>query len=128
MVEVGRDARDDRDAARRELVEHGLRIDLDDIADAAEVVLDAVDDDAAAAAAEQSGVLAAKPGRVRSVRVDLGDELRVDLAGEHHPHDADRLGAGDAVAALELARDASRSSIDEICGPPPCTTTGLTPT
>ena len=93
MVEVGRDARDHRDAARGEVVEHRLRIDLDDVSDAAEVVLDAVDDDAAAAAAEQAGVLAAEPGRVRSVRVDLADELRVDLPRQHHPHDADRLGA-----------------------------------
>ena len=67
VVEVGRDARDDRDAAGGELIEHRLRIDLDDVADAAEVVLDAVDDDAAAAAAEQTGVLAAA-GRSRAGR------------------------------------------------------------
>ena len=78
---------------------------VDDVADAAEVVLDAVDDDAAAAAAEQAGVLTAQPGGARTVLVDLADELRVDLAGQHHPHDADRLGAGDAVPALELAGD-----------------------
>ena len=38
---------------------------VDDVADAAEIVLDAVDDDASAPAAEQAGVLAAEPGRVR---------------------------------------------------------------
>ena len=67
MVEVGRDARDHRDAPGGELVEHRLRVDLDDIADAAEVVLDAVDDHTAAAAAEQAGVLAAR-GRPRAGR------------------------------------------------------------
>ena len=59
VIEVGRDARDDRDAPGGELVEHRLRVDLDDVADATEVVLDAVDDDTAPAPAEQPGVLAA---------------------------------------------------------------------
>ncbi len=36
---------------------------VDDVADATEVVLDAVDDHAAAAAAEQAGILPAEPGR-----------------------------------------------------------------
>ena len=67
MVEVGRDARDDRDAAGGELVEHRLRVDLDDVADATEIMLDAVDDDSAPAPAEQPGVLAAT-GRSRAGR------------------------------------------------------------
>ena len=67
VVEVGRDARDDRDASGGELIEHRLRVDLDDVADAAEIVLDAVDDDAAPAPAEQAGVLTAT-GRSRADR------------------------------------------------------------
>jgi hypothetical protein len=105
VVEVGRDARDHGDAAGREVVEHRGRVDLDDIADATEIDLFAVDHDAAAAAAEEPGVLPAEAGRDRTVRVDLGDELRVHLTGEHHAHDADRLGVRDAVSALELAGD-----------------------
>ena len=66
----------------------------------------AVDDDAATAPPEQAGVLTGETGGERAVLVDLADELAVDLAGEHHPHDVHRLGGGDAVAALELARDA----------------------
>lgn len=37
--------------------------------------------------------------------INLRDQLRVDVAGEHHADDGDRLGTGHAVAALELARD-----------------------
>ncbi len=61
------------------MIEHGLRVDVHDIADAPQVVLDAVDDDAAAAAPEQSGVFAGQPRGDGPVRVDLRHELRVDL-------------------------------------------------
>src|SRR3546814_4452376 len=87
------------------MIQDRARVDGFDVADAAEVVLDAVDDDTPPTPAEQSGVLTAQSGRQGAVRVDLGDELRIDLTGEHHAHDADRLGRGDPVAALELARD-----------------------
>ena len=43
-VQVRRDRRDHRDAARREQVEHRLRPDLDDLADQPEVDVLAVDD------------------------------------------------------------------------------------
>ena len=105
-VEVGRDRRDDGDAAGVELREHGLGVDVDDVADEAEVDLFAVDDHAAAAPAEQAGVFAGEAGGERAVLVDVADELAVDLAGEHHPHDLHRLGGGDPVAAAELALDA----------------------
>ena len=76
---------------------------------------------------EQAGVLAGEPDRERAVLVDQADELAADLADEHHPDDVHRLGRGDAQAAAELDSMPSRSSIELICGPPPCTTTGRTP-
>ena len=51
---------------------------------------------------EQAGVAAADADGVVAVGVDGGDELRVDLADEHHPGDVDGLGVGDAQAAAEL--------------------------
>ena len=102
-VEVGRDRRDDRDAAGLEEVEHGGGVDLDDVADEADVLLLAVDDDAAAAGAEQPGILAGEADGHRAVLVEQADELAPDLAGEHHPHDVHDLGRGDPQAALELA-------------------------
>src|SRR5690606_29551373 len=104
-VEVGGDRGDHRHPTRGEVVEHCGRVDLHDVADAAEIDLLALDHDAAATSAEEPRVLAAETGGDRPVRVDLGDQLRVDLPGEHHPHDADGLGRGDPVASLELAGD-----------------------
>ena len=98
-----------------------------DLADDAEVDLLAVDDGAGAPGGEQAGVLAGEPDRQRSVLVDQPDQLALDLADEHHPDDVHRLVGGDPQPALELAVMPSRSSIELICGPPPCTTTGLKP-
>ena len=67
--------------------------------------------------------------RERTVHVDRGDELRVDLADQHHAHDVDGLAVGDAQSVAELALLAQSSSCRSlICGPPPCTTTGRMPT
>ncbi len=52
--------------------------------------------------ADQPGVLAREPDRVRTVPVDRRDDLAVDLADERHAHDVDRLGVGDAPAVDEL--------------------------
>ena len=94
----------------------------------AEVDLLAVDDRAGTTGGEQAGVLAGEPDRQRAVLVDQADQLALDLADEHHPDDVHRLGGGDPQPAPELADwMPSRSSIELICGPPPCTTTGLKP-
>ena len=106
VVEVGRDGRDDRDAAGVEQVEHGAGVDLDDVADEADVDGLAVDDRRAPTRLEQAAVLAGQADGVRAVGVEQPDELARDLAGEHHPHDVHRLGRGDAQAAAELRLDA----------------------
>ena len=98
--------RDDRDPAGLEQVEHGGRVDLDDVADQADVVLLAVDDDAATAGAEQPGVLAGQADGHRAVLVEQSDQLAPDLAGQHHPHDVHDLGRGDPQPALELGVEA----------------------
>ena len=74
---------------------------------------------------EQAAVLTGQADRAAAVLVDQADHLGADLADEHHPDDVDRLLGGHPQAAAELARDAEpgRAST-EICGPPPCTTTG----
>ena len=57
------------------------------------------------------------------------DDVRVDLAEQHHLRDLDRLGVGDAQAVDELdlaGRAAPCSSV--ISGPPPWTITGFRPT
>ena len=106
VVEVRRDGRDDRDAARVEEVEDGPGVDLDDVADEPEVVLLAVDGHAAAAGAEEGGVLAGEADGDRPVLVEQADELATDLAGEHHPHDVHDLGRRDPQAAVELGLQA----------------------
>jgi hypothetical protein len=61
------------------------------------------------------------------VLVEQADQLALDLADEHHPDDVHRLGRGDPEPPRNSDSMPSRSSILEICGPPPCTTTGLKP-
>ena len=126
-VDVGRDAGDDRDAAGLDQVEDGFGTDVRDLADEAEVDLLAVDDGVGGLGGEQPGVLAGQADGERTVLVDQADELALHLPDEHHPDDVHRLGRGDAQAAAELQVMSSRLSIAEICGPPPCTTTGLKP-
>ena len=53
---------------------------------------------------DQAAVAAADADRVVAVHVDRGDELRVDLADEHHAGDVDGLGVGDPQAVAELGR------------------------
>ena len=52
------------------------------------------------------GVLAGQPDGERTVLVDETDDVAVDLADQHHPHDLHGLRGGDPVAAAELALDA----------------------
>src|SRR5690606_29684238 len=106
------DAEDHRDTPGSQEVKDSCGIDLDDIAHAAEVNRLTVDDDAAPTTAEESRILTTESGGDRAVRVDLGDQLRIHLAGEHHTHDADRLRVRDTVPALELARD--REAIEHV--------------
>ena len=77
---------------------------------------------------DQTAVFAAQTDRHAAVPVDQGDDLLVDLADQHHLDDVHRLLVGDAHAAHEAAVMPILSSILSICGPPPCTTTGLMPT
>ena len=51
---------------------------------------------------DQPGIDAADADGVSAVHVDRRDELRVDLALEHHAGDVDGLGVGDAEAVDEL--------------------------
>ena len=51
---------------------------------------------------DQPGVLAADADGVVAVQVDRRDELRVDLADQHHAGDVDGLGVGDPQAVAEL--------------------------
>ena len=71
-------------------------------------------------------VLAAEPDRLAAGRVDEADDLLVDRAGQHHLDDLDGRRVGDAQPGRRI-RDLmpSRLSMSPICGPPPCTTTGL---
>ncbi len=105
-VDVGRDAGHDRDPARLDQVEDRLRPHLGDLADQAEVDLLAVDDGAGLLGGEQARVLAGQADGERAVLVDQPDQLALDLADQHHPHDVHRLGRGDSQAAAELRLDA----------------------
>jgi hypothetical protein len=98
LVEVGCDRRHHRDPAGREDVEDGGGVDLDDVADQAEVDLLAVDD-GAARAPEEAGVLAGEPDGERAVLVEQADEFAPTWPGEHHPDDVHDLGRGDPQAA-----------------------------
>ena len=80
---------------------------------------------------QQPRVLARNADRDRLVArlaVDGGDEVAVDLADQHHPHDLERLGIGDAKAVLNSGSLPTRRSIASTCGPPPWTSTQRTPT
>ena len=104
--DVGRDARDDRDPAGLDDVEHRLGPDVDDLAHEPEVDLLAVDDGVGLLGGEQPGVLAGQADRERAVLVDQPDQLALHLADEHHPDDVHRLGRGDPQPAAELRLDA----------------------
>jgi hypothetical protein len=53
----------------------------------------------------QIGVLAGDADRLAALRVDGGDDLFVDGAGEHHLDHLDRLPVGDTQAPLEFRLD-----------------------
>ena len=60
----------------------------------------------AASDAKQRAVVAAEADRGLAVAVDAQDDLRVDLADQHHLGDLDRVRVGYAQAADELDRQA----------------------
>lgn len=105
VVDVRGDGRHHGDATGVEQVEHRTGVDLHDVADLADVHLDAVDDDGAPTGLEQAAVLAGQADGVRSVRVEQADQLAGDLTGEDHAHDVHRLGRRHAQTATELADD-----------------------
>ena len=106
---------------------HRLGADVYDLAHETEVDLLAVDDGVGLPGGEQPGVLAGQADRERAVLVDQPDQLALHLADEHHADDVHRLGRGDPQPATNSDSMPSLSSIREICGPPPCTMTGLKP-
>ena len=80
----------------------GLRVDLLDLADEADVhLLAAREPVAAPPCAEEAGVLPRQADGLAAVVVDEPDDLLVDLADEDHLDDLDRLGVGDAHAPDE---------------------------
>ena len=90
-----RDAGDDRDAAGVEQAVHDAGVDLDDVADQAEVDRARRRRAPVRLGGEQAGVLAGQADRERAVRVDQADELAADLADQHHADDVHGLRGGD---------------------------------
>ena len=77
----------------------------------------------------QIAVLAGQADRAAAGLLDRGDDGLVDGAGQHHLDDLHGSCVGDAQPVEELALDPQAlSSIWPICGPPPWTTMGLSPT
>ena len=81
-------------------------IDLVDVADQADVGVDAVDADAAPHRGEQLGVLAGDTDGIGPVRVDQVDQFAADLTEQHHPGHIEHFRCGDAESAFEVAGDA----------------------
>jgi hypothetical protein len=102
-VGVRRDPGDDRDATRRDDVQHRVRVDPRDVTDQTDVDGLAPDQRGALLGREQTRVLPGQADGERPVGVDQPDELAPDLAEQHHPDDLHRLRGGDAQAAAELA-------------------------
>ena len=109
-----------------ERLEHRVRIHLVDIADEPEVEVGRRSP--VNSPRSSPGMPTASSAGRRPVLVDEPHELAADLRREHLAHHVDRLGRRHAVAAAELARGCRGARARaEICGPPPCTTTGRTP-
>ena len=92
--DVAADRGDDGDELVVDQAEDHLGVDLGDVTDEAELRI-------AGHRSDQAGVDAADADRVSAMDVDRRDELRVDVALQHHPGDVDRLGVGDAQAVHE---------------------------
>ncbi len=60
---------------------------------------------------EQVRVFARHADGERPVLVDEADDLRLDLTGQHHPHDGHRLGGGDPLARAERRGDAVQGKL-----------------
>ena len=94
-VVVDADRRDDRDQLLAQQAHDHRGIDRTHVADEAEPRIALVD-------ADEPGVLARHPDRVRAEPVHHRDDLAVHLADERHAHDVDGLRVGDAPAVDEL--------------------------
>ena len=126
-VGVGRDRGDDRDPAGLDEVLDRLGADLADLADQAEVDLLAVDDGVGLLGGEQPGVLAGEADREGPCWL-----IRPTSSRWTWPTSTIRttsIASGVVTRSPPRNSDSmpSRSSMLEICGPPPCTTTGLKP-
>ncbi|MNY17875.1 hypothetical protein D3C86_1512220 [compost metagenome] len=111
-IAARRDRGDDRDHFRLgEQVEQGA-VDFGDFADEAEIehtfdIAVRIDDGLFRLFGEDHvTVLAAQADRPFTRLVDEGDDFLVDRSGQNHFDDLDRLGVGNAKAALELRFDA----------------------
>ena len=128
----GADRRQHRDQlAAEHRVEH-RQVDLVRLADEAEIddLLDIgirIDHAARRLLGDHHvAVLAAQADGLAAGGVDVADDLLVDRAGQHHLDDFQRVAA--SVTRRPPANcDCTPAflSIASICGPPPCTTTGL---
>ncbi|MDF2710547.1 MAG: hypothetical protein K0R62_6199 [Nonomuraea muscovyensis] len=116
-VDAAGDAGDDGDAAVVEQGLDGAGLDLDDLADLADVDGLAVDERVLALGGEQVGVLAGQADGERAVPVDQADHVAVDLADEHHPDDLHGLGRGDPQAGGEGGLDAEPVEVLADLGP-----------
>ena len=104
-VHVRREGGDHRNApCGNEIMDH-RGIDVIDIADQADIGLNAVDQHTAAHRRQQFRVLAGEADGVRSVSVDQVHQFPADLPEQHHPDDVEHLGRSDPEATLELTGD-----------------------
>ena len=100
------DRGDDRDAALVEQVDDGLRADVDDVTDQADIDLVPVHRGQALPGSQEPAVLTADANGGGAVGVEQGDELALHGTGEHHADHVHDLGGGDAQSSAELRGDA----------------------
>ena len=93
---VGADRRHNRDELVVEQCVQDRRIDRLHITDEAEIGV-------ASHSPDETGVLTGDADGEWAVHVDCRDELRIDLADQHHPDDVDGLAIGDAQPVAKLA-------------------------
>lgn len=100
-VGAARDGRDHRDPAVGDQRLHRARLDVDDVADQADVHLLAVHHRVPLDGGHGVRVLAGHADRERPVLVEQSDQLALDLAGQHHPDHVHGLGGGDPKSVGE---------------------------
>ena len=96
---------DHRNPACRNEIAHHRSIHMIDVANQADISLNAVDPHTATHRRQQFRVLTGEADGVRSVRIDQIHQFPADLSEQHHADDVENLGRGDPESALELARD-----------------------